>query len=231
MKRTLLNLVAGICLSACGDTVINQYYGRPDGSLPMEQDAAAPEAEDLGTSNAGDAALPEPPTQSCVTLEWFLDYEGPFDKRFFDETYPLILRDYGEEVHFLYKNFPLEKFHFNARDAARSAECARLQDALLAYQAVLFGTQDIWRAMPMNTDLFGTYATQLGLDSGEFDQCRTGQEVDSLIDADIQEAMTRGAQGVPTFFINETQITGAQPYPVFSDAIEAELVTCAQGMK
>jgi peptidylprolyl isomerase len=74
-----------------------------------------------------------------------------------------------------------------------------------------------------------SYASQLGLDTAAFDQCLDGNEAAQGVQKDIQD-MTSYAQtlgltnyGVPSFFINGLYLSGAQPFSVFQQAIDAAL--------
>jgi peptidylprolyl isomerase len=69
----------------------------------------------------------------------------------------------------------------------------------------------------------------LGLDTAAFDQCLDGGEATQYVQKDIQD-MTSYAQalgltsyGVPTFFINGVYLSGAQPFSVFQQMIDAAL--------
>ena len=73
------------------------------------------------------------------------------------------------------------------------------------------------------------YASQLGLDTATFDQCLDGNEHAEDVQKDIQD-MTSYAQtlgltnyGVPSFFINGVYLSGAQPFSVFQQVIDAAL--------
>jgi predicted DsbA family dithiol-disulfide isomerase len=44
------------------------------------------------------------------------------------------------------------------------------------------------------------------------------------VDADWQESMARGIRGVPVVFIGDQQVIGAQPWPVFADALASARV-------
>ncbi len=234
MKKTLFGLAA-LFLSSCGDTynaTYNYFYERDGGSVSAEE-------PDQGTSfDAGletpDAALSREDaavTEPCVNIEWFLDYQSPFDRRYFVETHPEIVENYGTLVHFRYKHFPLS-FHMNARPAAEAAECARLQGSFLPYHNRLFEDQFRWAEAKDALDIFRGYATEFDLDLDAFDACRFGgMKIGLVIDADIEEGMMRGVKGVPTFYINgTTEIVGAQPYETFAGVIDAELSRCADGM-
>ena len=43
----------------------------------------------------------------------------------------------------------------------------------------------------------------------------------AAVDADWQESMARGVRGVPAVFIGDQAVTGAQPWPVFAEALDA----------
>lgn len=73
------------------------------------------------------------------------------------------------------------------------------------------------------TDLFKSYAQDLGLNQQEFNQCLDSGEKAAEISADFEDGSAAGVSGTPTFFVNGQQIVGAQPYSAFKDAIEKEL--------
>ena len=74
-----------------------------------------------------------------------------------------------------------------------------------------------------------SYAGQMGLDTGTFDQCLDSGEHAADIQKDIQDmssyAQTLGlaSYGVPSFFINGSYLSGAQPFAVFQQMIDAAL--------
>jgi protein-disulfide isomerase len=45
---------------------------------------------------------------------------------------------------------------------------------------------------------------------------------------DYSDAISLGVQSTPTFFINDTQLVGAQPYETFQNMIEAELAKAGE---
>ena len=74
-----------------------------------------------------------------------------------------------------------------------------------------------------------SYAGQLGLDTATFDQCLDSNQHAQDVQKDIQD-MSSYAQalgltnyGVPSFFINGAYISGAQPFSVFQQIIDAAL--------
>ncbi len=77
------------------------------------------------------------------------------------------------------------------------------------------------------------YAAQLTLDADAFNACLEGGEFTRKVQASQAEGSKAGVTGTPTTFLGRTQadgkvkltkrITGAQPYPVFQQAIDAML--------
>ena len=60
-------------------------------------------------------------------------------------------------------------------------------------------------------------------DSNEFDKCLDDGKYEDEVKKDFQDGASAGVQGTPSFFINGNQLSGAQPYPAFQAAIDAEL--------
>ncbi len=56
-----------------------------------------------------------------------------------------------------------------------------------------------------------------------FERAMSSPEIAAKIDADKAQARELGAGGTPSFFINGWFLSGAQPYEVFQQRIEAEL--------
>ena len=80
-------------------------------------------------TNAHDQQLGD--TNAKVTLVEYGDYQCPHC----GHAYPLIkqlIRDLGNKLHFVFRNFPLSEIHPLAIPAAIAAEAAGLQDKFLA---------------------------------------------------------------------------------------------------
>jgi len=58
-----------------------------------------------------------------VTLVEYADFECPYCVRFYTNTMKQLLADYGNQVRFTFRNYPLS-FHTNAKPAAEAYECA-----------------------------------------------------------------------------------------------------------
>lgn len=62
---------------------------------------------------------------ATVFIAEYSDYQCPFCLRF-EPTVEQMLKEYGDKITFVYRNFPLS-FHENAKPAAIAAECASMQ--------------------------------------------------------------------------------------------------------
>jgi len=164
-----------------------------------------------------------------VTVVEFSDFQCPFCFSFFDQTLPLLERDYIDtgKVKLVYRDFPLDSIHQNARPTHIAAECADEQGKFWEYHDILFENQADWERLS-STDLdsqLKLYSTTLGLESASFDSCLLSQEIADEVNADFVQASTYGATGTPTFFIGNEKdgfikIVGAQPYVVFQSMID-----------
>lgn len=155
-----------------------------------------------------------------VTMVEFTDYQCPYCARFFSDTYPQVLKDYVEtgEVRYLVRDFPLP-IHPNAPAAAMAARCAGDQGQYWEMHDKLFEKQDEWSS-GKTTDLFQGYASELGLNEGEFTSCLTDEKYKQEVDADSQLARQVGINGTPGFVINGEVLIGAQPYSAFQQVFE-----------
>ncbi|MFH1682553.1 MAG: thioredoxin domain-containing protein [Candidatus Woesearchaeota archaeon] len=154
-----------------------------------------------------------------VTIVEFSDFECPFCGRYIEQTYPQIVKDYIDtgKVKYVFRDFPLG-FHAEAKPAAMAAECAHEQGKYWEYHDLLFANQD-----SLSADNYKQWAEDLGLDTTKFDACVDSEKYSSEVDADLADGQSYGVSGTPAFFINGKLISGAQPYSVFKQAIEAEL--------
>ena len=160
----------------------------------------------------GDADAP-------VTIVEYSDFECPFCARFYSDTLGQIEENYIEtgQVKLAYKHFPLS-FHPNAPKAAEAFECAGEQGQAYEMHDIIF-EQGIGSGVPT----FKQYAADLSLDTAQFNDCLDSGKHSAKVAAQAQEAQSVGVRGTPGFLINGQLVSGAQPYAVFEQAIEAAL--------
>jgi protein-disulfide isomerase len=144
---------------------------------------------------------------------------------------PTILAEYVKtgKVKYVVREFPLESIHPQAFKASEAALCAGDQDQYFEMHERLFADQ---RAL-QPSDLIA-HAKALGLDETGFKECLDGGKHAPRIRKDLQEGLTAGVSGTPTFFIGLTEpgqstvkvvqrIVGGQPYQSFKNVIDGLL--------
>lgn len=154
-----------------------------------------------------------------VQIIEFSDFECPFCKKFFDETYPQIVKDYVNtgKASIAFRHLPLD-FHENALPAAMASLCANEQGKFWEYHDQLFSNQNA-----LDKESLVSYANKLGLDQNAFTACLNDNKHGAAISADKNYAASVGISGTPSFVINGMVIGGAQPYELFKAVIDAEL--------
>jgi protein-disulfide isomerase len=198
---------------------------------------------DAGSSN-GAAALPSAPSAAAagaptfagdinedgnyfkgdenapVTIYEFSDYQCPFCARFFSSTLSQIEEAYIKtgKVKFVYKDFPLDSIHAEATPAAIAARCAGDQGKFWEMHDSIFENQQ-----SLSSSNYKKWASEMGLNTGEFNNCLDTQKYLSAVRKDLVEGQEAGIRGTPGFVIAGKVISGAQPFSVFQQAIEAEL--------
>jgi protein-disulfide isomerase len=189
----------------------------------------APAAPVKVTSIALDSAPTQGKADAPVTFVEFSDFQCPFCGSFYTQTLPQLLTtdvDTGK-VKFVYKQFPLDNLHPNAREAALASECANEQGKFWSYHNALFGNQTTWSNQDATqvVSTFKKYASDLKLDTASFNSCLDTKRYSSIVDKDSQEGSSYGVSGTPTFFVGNnksgyTQLVGAQPFVTLQQTID-----------
>jgi protein-disulfide isomerase len=194
--------------------------------LLMQRPAqAAPAAPTVSTVKVGDGpSLGKP--DAPVTLIEFSDYQCPFCGRFFNQTFAALKTQYIDtgKVRYVFRDFPLDQIHPQARKAAEAAHCAGEQRKYWEMHDTLFKNQ---RALKVD-DLKG-YARELGLDVNAFGTCLDGGKHATTVSQHHAAGSDFGVTGTPAFFVGKsssdgtveaTSIRGAQPITAFRQAID-----------
>lgn len=119
-----------------------------------------------------------------------------------------LMSEYGNKLQFVFRNFPLVQAHPNAKAAASAAEAAGLQGKYWEMHDYLFDKQNEWGMSTPNdrTNLFVSYAAQLGLNIEKFREDIASEAVAKKINYDLALAGKDGARSTPTFTLNGTLI-------------------------
>lgn len=154
-----------------------------------------------------------------VTIIEFSDYECPFCTKFHNQVFGQLMEEYGSQVRFVYRDFPLTSIHAEAFPAAEAANCAGEQGNYWGFHDQLFkGGPEA-----LSAEAYINYAEELALDMAAFQECVDTRRFQAEVQADLDYAVQLGVRSTPTFFINGIAVVGAQPYEVFQQVIENEL--------
>jgi protein-disulfide isomerase len=155
---------------------------------------------------------------ALITIVEFSDFECPYCKRHNQEVLGKIIDTYGNQIQYVFKDFPLYGIHPNAIGAAVAAHCANQQNSFWEYHDLIFGD-----SLGFSDDAYMQYAIDINLDVNQFALCLTSDSAVSLVQNNYELGESLGVASTPSFFINGTALIGAQPFEVFSQVIEAEL--------
>lgn len=148
-----------------------------------------------------------------INVVEFVDFECPFC-RMVHPVVKAIAAEYGDSVHFVRLDMPL-KSHELARGAARAHVCGGELGKADAMADALFEAEDL------SEDALRSIAEKLGLDRARFEQCLAAPSTEARIAKTERILRDAGVmQGLPTTFVGERMLVGAQPIEVFRDAFE-----------
>ena len=155
-----------------------------------------------------------------VTVIEFSDYQCPFCQRFSATTLPALRKDYIDtgKVRYVFRDFPLDSIHPQARKAAEAGHCAGEQGKYWEMHDALFKNRAL-----MVDNLKG-FARDLGLNVDAFNTCLDEGKYANVVSEHQAAGSAVGVTGTPSFFVGKTtadgtieaaNIKGAQPITAF----------------
>ena len=151
-----------------------------------------------------------------VTIVEFSDFHCPFCQRA-EDTIAQIRARYGDQVRFVWRDFPIDNLHPQARPAHEAARCASDQGKFWPFHKLLYA------GPPKPPDQLPAVAQEAGLDMASFKACVASGKHKAAVQTDIEEGKRLDVTGTPTFFINGRALVGAQPLDAFARVIDDEL--------
>lgn len=162
-----------------------------------------------------------------IVMITFSDIDCPFCKTF-DVTMRRLMDTYGKDgkIAWVYRQFPLDSLHPNARLKAEATECVSAlsnNETFWKYLETLFEKTD-----ETVTDL-PAIAADLGVDKGAFEKCLADGTYKQAVEDDVQAAMAAGGRGTPYTVIltpdgEKTPLGGALPYEQLEQVIKTFLI-------
>jgi protein-disulfide isomerase len=139
---------------------------------------------------------------ATVELVEFGDYQCPHC----GAAYPVIKEiqeTFGDQIKFIFRNFPLSEIHPAARPAAIAAEAAALQDKFWEMHDTIFENQN-----RLSSNFLLKLAENLSLDITQFNTDIESDSMNEKVDNDFESGVRSGVNGTPTFFVNGKRFDG-----------------------
>jgi len=147
-----------------------------------------------------------------INVVEFVDFECPACRRF-SGILKTELERYGERVHFVRLNKPLDVHPF-ARDAARGFVCADQQGRSEPMAEALFAAEDL---SPVAIERI---AERLGIDLERFKACVIDPATEARIERESGLLVPPELEGLPTTYIGSKRLLGVQSAEMVADALE-----------
>lgn len=212
-------LLAGVMISG---TIL--YASRGPAAPTNGQPAAAARVVKADVSVDDDPALGD--SSAKVTIIEFSDFQCPFCRRFWQDTYGQLKKEYIDtgKAKLVFRDYPLN-FHPAAEPSAQAGECADEQGKFWEYHDKIFQEQ---QKLGTGTVQYGItelkrWAQAIGLNATQFNSCLDSGKYKEEVAKDVADGSASGVSGTPSFFINGNLLVGAQPFSAFKAAIDAEL--------
>lgn len=170
-------------------------------------------------------------TASKVVVVNFDDLECPFCSRMHQTLFPEILKEYGDRITFIYKDYPLVDIHPWATHAAVDANCLAAQngdaywdfaDYIHANQHEVSNEKTPGARLEALDKLTLLQGQKHNLDVVKLQSCIKAQD-ESAVKASMKEAEGIGVEATPTLFINGEKIDGAVPISQLRAALDRAL--------
>jgi protein-disulfide isomerase len=153
-----------------------------------------------------------------VVIVNFDDFECPFCSRAHQTLFPELLKEYGDRVAFIYKDFPLSEIHPWAIHAAVDANClaALNNDAYWDFADYIHSNQHVVNSEKGRDAQFAaldritlTEGAKFNVDTAKLQACIKAQK-DDAVTASVKEGEGLGVDGTPTMFVNGRLVNGAR---------------------
>ncbi len=166
-----------------------------------------------------------------VVIVNFDDFECPFCSRAHQTLFPELLKEYGDRIAFIYKDFPLSEIHPWAIHAAVDANClgALNNDAYWDFADYIHSNQQVVNSEKGHDNQFAaldritlTEGAKFKVDTTKLQTCIKAQKEDAVT-ASVKEGEALGVDGTPTMFVNGRSVNGARSAEEFRAVFDSAL--------
>lgn len=158
-----------------------------------------------------------------VVVVEYADFQCPFCRQFAAGPERQLQKDYVDtnQVRFVFRH--LAFIGPESLLAAQAAECANEQGRFWDYHDKLFEEQGAENSGAFSPENLKRFATELGLDAPQFNQCLDSGKYQAKVQQEVAEAGRLGIRSTPTLLVNGQLIRNGSDYQRLQTAIEAAL--------
>jgi protein-disulfide isomerase len=155
------------------------------------------------------------PATAAITLVQYGDYECPYTRQ---STWVVqaMQQELGDQLRFIYRNFPLTEIHPHALHAALAAEGAAAQGKFWEMHDYIFHHQHTLADADLEH-----FAEAVGLDLQQYRRDMREQRALARIEEDVEGGERSGIQGTPTFYINGVIYRGSWEHDALLAALQS----------
>jgi len=157
--------------------------------------------------------------ESAVTLIEYSDFQCPACRTYFPIV-KQINEEFGDQIRFVYRHFPLIQVHPNAAFAARAANAAGNQGKFWEMHDILFENQPAWSGSPNVAEMMIGYAAILELDTDKFQEDLSSESAKASVQNSYAEATSAGINSTPTFILDGEKIQNPRGIEEFRTLIQ-----------
>ena len=195
---------------------------------------AAPSFLSSYTASVATSSIPIPPgqfnldteddpalgsTAAKVTIVEFADFGCPYSRQS-SQVVRAAAAKYGDQVRFVYRDYPINELHPTAERAAEAGECAQDQGKFWEYHDKLYLNQT-----DLRDETFVRFAEELNMDVPAFERCLESGVYEDEVALDYVAGLDAGVRGTPTFFLNGNRVPGSIPADVLDSLIQRLLAS------
>lgn len=226
MTRTRVLIGGAVAVAVLVVLAVVSVAGRSDGTAPggagTGADPVAQARLDVPRRQADDPLALGRVDAPVVIAEWG-DFQCSFCRLYSTTTEPALLRQYVDSGRVRLEWHDFAYLGPESVLQARAARAAARQGQFWAFHGALYRDQAPMNRGEVTEETLTRTASSLGLDVGRFRADLADPAVAQAVADDQALGSRLGVGGVPSFVIGDQLIFGAQPLPVFQQAIDAAL--------
>jgi protein-disulfide isomerase len=143
------------------------------------------------------------PDDAKITIVEFADFQCPYCQA---SSYVIrqVVNEFGSDVRFVFRHFPIEYVHPLAPALALASMCANEQGKFWPIHDRFFQHQE---SIADRNDI-DLQAQAVGLNMRDYNNCMLAKRWEEAINKDLSDAIQLGGRGTPTWLVNGKKIEG-----------------------